>query len=129
MILRILDSKFAFTFNLYRYILDHGLYTELEEEERRRMCRLWYAVALRNPARVSAVSEEMGVPKSLRWVLPQLMARQTSNVSPEVGGANGVAGGRVGASLTTFLCSFKTHSIDDSQYGPCKQSDTRECQP
>ena len=85
-------------------LLDHGLYTELGEEERRRMCRLWYAVAMRDPERVGAVSEEMGVPKSLRWVLPQLMARQTSHVSPITdqpngGGANGTPrkNGRVSA--------------------------------
>ena len=78
-------------------LLDHGLYTELDEEQRRRMCRLWHAVALRDPARVSDVSEEMGVPKHLRWVLPQLMARQTSNVSSNYGGGvNGAAGGSIG---------------------------------
>lgn len=63
-------------------LLDHGLYTELTEHERRRMCRLWHAVAMRDPTLVRAVSSEMGVPESLRWVLPQLMARQTSHVSP-----------------------------------------------
>ena len=63
-------------------LLDHGLYTELTEPERRRMCRMWHAVAMRDPALVRAVSVEMGVPESLRWVLPQLMARQTSQVAP-----------------------------------------------
>ena len=62
-------------------LLDHGLYTELTEPERRRMCRMWHAVAMRDP-RSCAVSVEMGVPESLRWVLPQLMARQTSQVAP-----------------------------------------------
>jgi aarF domain-containing kinase len=80
-------------------LLDHGLYTELDEAERRRMCRLWHAVAMRDPAKVRAVSEEMGVPKSLQWILPQLMARQTSNVKPMGGGETGNAdapGGRPG---------------------------------
>ena len=72
-------------------LLDHGLYTELDEAERRRMCRLWHAVAMRDPAKVRAVSEEMGVPKSLQWILPQLMARQTSNVKPMGGGETGNA--------------------------------------
>jgi aarF domain-containing kinase len=44
------------------------------------MCRLWHAVAMRNPGNVRAASEAMGVPRSLQWVLPQLMARQTSQV-------------------------------------------------
>ena len=61
-------------------LLDHGLYTELDESERVRMCRLWHAVAMRNPGNVRAASEAMGVPRSLQWVLPQLMARQTSQV-------------------------------------------------
>ena len=52
-------------------LLDHGLYTELTEHERRRMCRLWHAVAMRDPTLVRAVSSEMGVPESLRWVLPR----------------------------------------------------------
>ena len=55
------------------------------------MCRLWHAVAMRDPAKVRAVSEEMGVPKSLQWILPQLMARQTSNVKPMGGGETGNA--------------------------------------
>ena len=32
-------------------LLDHGLYTELDEPARRRMCRLWHAVAMRDPRR------------------------------------------------------------------------------
>jgi aarF domain-containing kinase len=63
-------------------LLDHGLYTELDEPARRRMCRLWHAVAMRDPSKVRETSEEMGVPPSLRWVLPQLMARQQSRVAP-----------------------------------------------
>ena len=63
-------------------LLDHGLYTELDEPARRRMCRLWHAVAMRDPSKVRETSEEMGVPPSLRWVLPQLMARQQSHVAP-----------------------------------------------
>ena len=38
-----------------------------------------------------AEDEEMGVPPSLRWVLPQLMARQQSHVAP-VGTAKERAG-------------------------------------
>lgn len=72
-------------------LLDHGLYTELDEPARRRMCRLWHAVAMRDPLKVRETSEEMGVPPSLRWVLPQLMARQQSHVSP-VGTAKERAG-------------------------------------
>ena len=72
-------------------LLDHGLYTELNERERVRMCELWHAVAMRDPERVRGVSEEMGVPKSLQWILPQLMARQTSNVKPMGGGESGNA--------------------------------------
>tara|TARA_B110000977_G_scaffold103030_1_gene134544 strand:+ start:572 stop:2584 length:2013 start_codon:yes stop_codon:yes gene_type:complete len=63
-------------------LLDHGLYTELDEPARKRMCRLWHAVAMRDPKSVRQTSEEMGVPPSLRWVLPQLMARQQSHVAP-----------------------------------------------
>jgi|TARA_B110000967_G_scaffold200481_2_gene236330 aarF domain-containing kinase len=63
-------------------LLDHGLYTELDEQARKRMCRLWHAVAMRDPGAVLKTSEEMGVPPSLRWVLPQLMARQQSHVAP-----------------------------------------------
>ena len=47
-------------------LLDHGLYTELDEPARRRMCRLWHAVAMRDPSKVRETSEEMGVPPSLR---------------------------------------------------------------
>ena len=72
-------------------LLDHGLYTELDEPARRRMCRLWHAVAMRDPSKVRETSEEMGVPPSLRWVLPQLMARQQSHVAP-VGTAKERAG-------------------------------------
>jgi hypothetical protein len=32
---------------------------------------------------------------------------------------------RLALFTTLFLC-FKTHSVDDSQYSPCNESDTRE---
>ena len=31
--------------------------------------------------------------------------------------------------MTPRSFAVKTHSTDDSRYGPCNQSDTRECQP
>jgi len=40
----------------------------------------WLAVGNRDPAAVTKVSTEMGVPESLRWVLPQMLARQSSQV-------------------------------------------------
>jgi hypothetical protein len=33
------------------------------------------------------------------------------------------------ALFTPRYFAVKTHSTDDSRYGPCNQSDTRECQP
>jgi len=96
-------------------LLDHGLYTELTEEERRRMCRLWHAVAMRDPAQVSAVSEEMGVPASLRWVLPQLMARQTSNVSPGAarppGGGDSGGGGGGGGKVSAAAAAARVDGL------------------
>lgn len=44
------------------FLLDHGLYAELEEDFRRAYCRLWRGLVLRNESDVNLACEQLGAP-------------------------------------------------------------------
>ena len=63
-------------------LLDHGLYSELNEDTRRAMCELWESIAVGDAERASRASDALRIPSEFSWLMPLTLARKTPDGKP-----------------------------------------------
>ena len=60
-------------------LLDHGLYSELDESARIAMSNLWVAIAVGDGDRAVAAAKRLRVPDEFTWLMPLALARKTTD--------------------------------------------------
>ena len=60
-------------------LLDHGLYSELDENARIAMSNLWVAIAVGDSNRAVDAAKRLRVPDEFTWLMPLALARKTTD--------------------------------------------------